>query len=310
MSKEIPIVEFTPTELKTKTVSAESLELAYRMFSEKGCLVLKNVLDPALIQELHRDYIKTNSQYFTESDSPDALNVGNKRKMITVELKPPFSNEQLYANPFFFPVVNRILGGDCILGSFGSVVSMPGAEMQHIHFDHPHLFKDCEAESIMDKFPSFAITVVIPLVPINNETGPTRMWPGSHLLPRSHKKKIIEEGEYLDPTGEPGDCILFDYRLLHTGMPNKSNHVRPILYSIYYRPWFRDMVNYARQKPVVMSDENYQLVPDSYKKLFSWTLGDQWSIRAQADPTKKQPRNSPCHCNSGLKYKHCHGKLN
>jgi len=307
MSSSSPVLELSSSELETKTIDQKNLERACQIFSKEGFVVIKNVLDPKFVDELLQDYIKTNADYFHYGSSADALEVGDKRKMITVELKPPFNSIDLYANPFFFPIVNRLLGGNCILGSFGSVVSLPGSEMQQIHFDHPNLFRDYELAGIMARIPAFAITVVIPLVAITDETGPTRMWPGSHLLPRGLKQKLINEGATYDPLCERGDCILFDYRLLHAGMPNKSSQVRPILYSIYYRPWFRDAVNYAKQEPLLMSLENFRKVPDQYTHLFTWALDRSWTTTPQ--PTSPQSRNSPCECGSGLKYKHCHGKV-
>ncbi len=39
-----------------------------------------------------------------------------------------------------------------------------------------------------------------------------------------------------------GDALLFDARLLHFGLPNRSAQglARPLLYVNYHRPWFAD----------------------------------------------------------------------
>ena len=41
-----------------------------------------------------------------------------------------------------------------------------------------------------------------------------------------------------------GDCMLLDYRTLHTGLPNQGTRVRPILYMVYARGWFFDDANH------------------------------------------------------------------
>jgi len=181
--------------------------------------------------------------------------------------------------------------------------------MQGIHYDHPSIYNDGEVQDIAEKLPAFAITAVIPLVDITEETGPTRMWPGSHLVSQEQSQKFIDSDEFIDPVVSAGDCILFDYRLLHTGLPNRSELVRPILYNVYYRPWFRDIVNYSKQNPLLISEEAYRNIPDRFVKLFSWAAETNWSSSEQYNLGKGLSRNSPCHCDSGERYKHCHGKL-
>ena len=90
MSTSGPVLEISSTEIEAKKMDQSTLENACQIFSKEGFVVMKNVLDPELIEELHQAYIKTNASYFHSGSSADALEVGDKRKMITVELKPPF----------------------------------------------------------------------------------------------------------------------------------------------------------------------------------------------------------------------------
>ena len=41
-----------------------------------------------------------------------------------------------------------------------------------------------------------------------------------------------------------GDIIVFDYRVVHRGMANAASAARPVLYSTFSRPWFRDALNF------------------------------------------------------------------
>jgi len=72
--------------------------------------------------------------------------------------------------------------------------------------------------------------------------GPTEFFVGSHR----------KECKY-DPAGKAsarfdglaaGSAIIFDYRILHRGLANRSAARRPLLYFTYGRAWFRDATNY------------------------------------------------------------------
>jgi ectoine hydroxylase-related dioxygenase (phytanoyl-CoA dioxygenase family) len=105
-------------------------------------------------------------------------------------------------------------------------------------------------------------------VPLTEATGSTRLWPGSHLVVDSQ----ATSGAPADPLVALGDCYLMDYRLMHGGMPNHSNIVRPILYNVYYRPWFRDYQNYPLQAPLAMTEAERRRVPQEYRGLFDWSF--------------------------------------
>ena len=126
------------------------------------------------------------------------------------------------------------LGAECILGSFGAITALPGAEDQHVHRDHPFLFQD---EAIDTAMPAYAINVIIPLVGMDAGHGTTRVWPGSHRVWSEDKAKQLPSE---DPVAPVGSCIIIDYRLLHAGTGNRSHQVRPILYVAFHRPWFKD----------------------------------------------------------------------
>jgi hypothetical protein len=74
-------------------------------------------------------------------------------------------------------------------------------------------------------------------------TGTTRLWPRTHVLDDEAAAAVAPE----DPVVLAGSCLLMDYRLRHGGTANRSETVRPILYNVYQRRWFRDFVNYGQQ---------------------------------------------------------------
>ena len=132
-----------------------------------------------------------------------------------------------------------------------------------VHKDHPALFLEADDP---DAFPSFAITAIVPMLGFNAVSGTTRVWKGSHLC----SSKKAEQMEFQDPSAPRGSCLLMDYRLTHQGRGNQSDKVRPILTMIYHRPWFRDIANYGKQEPLLMSDHAFEQVPEDHRHLFDW----------------------------------------
>ena len=177
-----------------------------------------------------------------------------------MELQAPFNTTLLYANPLVFPIIKQILGEDCILGGFGAAVSLPGAADQSVHMDHPRLFN--HAVDILN--PCVAINMMVPLVNLTDINGTTRVWRGSHIA----SDEAIDNIEPEDPHVSIGSCYLIDYRLSHQGIANRSKEVRPIMYIVYSRPWFRDTVNYRKQPRIQTSSEESKKVPEAYRSLF------------------------------------------
>jgi hypothetical protein len=52
-----------------------------------------------------------------------------------------------------------------------------------------------------------------------------------------------------------------DYRLWHQGAANRSNRPRPVLYIIYTRSWFTDLVNFRKHARLRLSKEDALAMP-------------------------------------------------
>ena len=77
---------------------------------------------------------------------------------------------------------------------------------------------------------------------------------------------------YQDPTVSLGSCFFMDSRLTHQGMANNSQQVRPIVSIVYQRPWYQDNLNYKKQKPILINEEQLSAVPDDLKSLVEWAV--------------------------------------
>lgn len=261
-SNQAPAIHL-PTNLpQHELVNPTLIDTAQSLFAADGVLVIHDLFSKSLIAGLHQAFADRYHPYFADREYEHVLDVGDKRKMLTLDFQAPFNDPALYANPFLLGLMQKVLGEDVVLGSFGAVIALPGAKAQHIHRDHPALFEH-EAPDL--QLPSFAVAVVVPLVDLTPATGSTRVWKGSHKPSRSPHPGMDEAFE---PYVAAGSCYLMDYQLLHGGTANVSAQVRPILYIVYYRSWFQETVNYEKQAKIAITRQAYEAIPEPYTFLF------------------------------------------
>ncbi len=258
----IPAIQLSDDEIASGSLRADTFLVAKQIFHNKGVLMIENAFNAQFIKSL-ADLVSEDSAHLLDDyNNSEALVVGHKRLMLTLELKGALNSASLYANPLLMTLIQELLGPNFILGSLGGVISLPGAEDQHFHRDHPFLFRQ---ESIDIAMPSFAINVLIPLIGLNENYGTTRIWPGSHRLFAAEEALALPS---YDPIAQPGSCLLLDYRLVHGGTANVSPVARPLLYAVYHRPWFKDFVNFRKFAALRISAEEFANVPEDYREWF------------------------------------------
>jgi len=263
-------VDLSKLDSIAKSDGAALTDRAADLFREHGALFLEGAFPKDLIQRVAEAFAaKYESISKKELRKRDAV-VGDRRYMVTVDIKKPFNDPALYANPTVMPILEQLLSAHLRIASFGAVAAWPGAEAQPIHLDHPPLF---EADSLGDELPPYAVTLVIPLVEVTADMGPTAIWPGSHRSPDriEQLQRLMTTPDFSDaeqPITKLGDAYMMDYRLIHGGMPNDSETIRPILYLVYSRPWFRDGFNFTSQPAVQISKKQRKKVPQRWQGLF------------------------------------------
>ena len=231
---------------------------AARQFADAGVIILKNLLPAHRVAEFGTAYTE---RYSTGISAHRIKEVGDDRAMITLSMEGAFASPDIFANPVALSIVAELLGEDFILGSYVAVTSQPGAAAQSDHADRAGLFEDVALDASV---PAYSITLVIPLVALNEITGSTRFYPGSHRDPDMVDLTMAV------PDAEPGDAILFDSRILHGGQANRSGSPRPILYCTYHRTWYRDVSNFRNMPAVIVDDSTLARMPDAERGLVSW----------------------------------------
>lgn len=119
-------------------------------------------------------------------------------------------------------------------------MSLPGSIDQTIHADTAHLWTHAE-------LPGHYYNLFLPGVDCPEEAGQTAFVLGTHFL-KSCARVMTQEGgqaeleeKLIRPHLQVGDALLFDCRILHFGLGNRSTHVwRPMLYINYHQQWFVD----------------------------------------------------------------------
>jgi ectoine hydroxylase-related dioxygenase (phytanoyl-CoA dioxygenase family) len=235
------ILRIVPSEAERAagTLGSEMIEQASQSFRIEGALIIEDIVDTTIVAEARQAFGEAYSCYLDGSEHEEALRVGGRRLLITVNLEPPFDNPQLFANPYLLPVLRAALNDGFVLGAFGVVCSLPSAPAQHRHHDGGILFPSSGLDKLL---PAAAITVGIPLLEMNEVHGTTALWLGSH-----RDAKPLEEG--IEPVVHEGSCMLWDFRLKHCGTPNRGTVPRPLLYLTYCRPWFVEHLNFNKRNP-------------------------------------------------------------
>ena len=234
---------------------ALSGQVGAALLAEHGCLALEQAF-PA-----HRLSACLSHHLAQSRAVADGLPVGDQRVMHPLPLSGPFNAPELYAQPLILALMSALLGPDFLIGSITLVVARPGAGAQHLHADHPPLFTRGAAGAGL---PAHAFTLLIPLVDTDGEVGGTEVFKGSHRGAADPQAMGIGQTRPLSL----GSGLLFDYRLLHRGLANRSSHDRPVLSIVYQRSWFRDAVNFNRFAPLQMSLPELKRVPGELSGLF------------------------------------------
>ena len=241
---------------------SEQIRAASDCFTRHGYAILDHVIPEDTVRALHDDFNDRYRDYIADREPEDSLQVGNKRFMIPLHLSGSLGAPLVFANPYVVALVREVLDKDAVLEAFGAIISLSGSEAQHPHPDGPALF----SRDLSPFLPAHALTFALPLVEMNDVSGTTALWPGSHRWKKFDDTALPER-----PVIPVGSCLLWDFRLIHSGAPNLSDRPRPMVYATYARPWYQDPVNFikAAQQRLVFEPTFLQGLDENVRPLFS-----------------------------------------
>ncbi len=157
------------------------------------------------------------------------------------------------------------LGDDAEHSFSGVVFSDPGSPAQCWHTDSPHL--------AAEHLPAHALNVLVALHDITVEMGPTEFALGSHFLTNhlSNQSLVRDELIYQHADTSPeklvkgtdnqlpesfvtelaaGSCLIFDDRIMHRGLANRSNSARHVAYFSYRKKGYSENTHFESRQSV------------------------------------------------------------
>ena len=165
----------------------------------------------------------------------------------------------------WWSVVAAALGEDAEREFSGVVSSDPSSPAQYWHSDSPHMASEHR--------PAHAVNVLVALHDVPMIMGPTECARGSHFLTNhlSNPSLAVEELIYQHAGTSPeslvkgtshrmpeswaspmsaGSCLVFDDRILHRGLANRSATTRHVAYFLYCRKGHSTNTYFESQRSV------------------------------------------------------------
>ncbi len=201
---------------------------AVEAFRRDGVAVIDDVVDPALLADclamIERDYPADR----LAGRGGFALDDDARRFSMALIAAGSLGEPGVLLNPHVRAFADAVLGNDAVMDSYGLLLSLPGAPDQKVHFD-ALLFPETTLDRVL---PTTTIAVAMPLVVMDEVSGTTAFWRGSQ---RNHA--IAGDPDFA-PRVAVGSVLLWDYRVMHRGLANRSDRPRPVLFSGLSRSWW------------------------------------------------------------------------
>lgn len=207
-------------------IDAENRDDILRALDQDGGVIVRTLVDTALIETLRDDILKASSDY-----SPGVANqgMGDWGKMFVGENTIRFSSLglvtpayfQLLENKPYQQIADAALLPHCSSYWVNTAQAMligPGSDAQILHRDCTNWPQVCEAG--WPDCPEVTISAMIALEETSEELGATRVIPGSHRWPN------IDDCGDPDMTVpaelSPGDALVYSGKLVHGGGANRT----------------------------------------------------------------------------------------
>jgi tetratricopeptide (TPR) repeat protein len=233
-----------------------------KILDEAGAVLIDQIISKDLVRDLRNDFDQQVKDWQT-SGLGKPNNVGDKRFTVPIRIRGAFEDPAIYANPALINLMTRAMGEKPVLHAFGGVVTSAGARMQHVHREHPLLFNTDPGNA---NVPLYATTILVPLIDLDEESGGTQYWEGTHKTGKDENWKGESEVVYTPA----GSALVLDYRTYHGGMPCSATHGRPLLYYTYAMPWFTDTLAFESHAALGLSDSERKNIPEKHRYLFKF----------------------------------------
>lgn len=238
------------------------LLLHLKAIEEDGFTILENVFSAdradafrERIREIECKTLRPLEPDETEEDSSFYRTAGLLR------IDPLFWDVPI--DPLVNRVVEGVLGSDFLLSTFTGIDLKPGSNsIQPLHPDDALIPVSRPHER------PIGCTVMWVVDPFNEETGGTRLLPGSHREPLDLLFNQDSErlSQTIQPDMKPGTALVFDHALFHGASDNHSDAWRLGLQVSYHAGWIRPYTNWFRTIPI----EEVREFPEQLRDLLGY----------------------------------------
>ena len=225
----------------------------------EGVCRLEDAVDPAVLADCLAHLQAGHPRLFKPEATAEKLFVSTGRFYTAVEIDAALARREVLLPAAVERVLTAALGPDFVFDSWGVINALPGAEEQHWHRDGGILFPGHPLETML---PATAVTLAIPLVEMNDETGTTG------FARRTHRAADHPEVPDHEPRVPVGDALLWDYRVFHKGLTNRSAIARPLIYATLCRDWWSDTQNHEGQARLLFARSAYTALDPALQRRF------------------------------------------
>ncbi|NKB97907.1 MAG: hypothetical protein GKR90_05350 [Pseudomonadales bacterium] len=178
------LIEISPDELVAGTLAQDKLSTLHQLFRKHGYVVVTNLVSRGVCAQLREAFIEDVAAIRRRSDlTPHEQRTAVGHLQLGPRRYAPFVSRELVANNIIENVVLEILGSSAWLGFYSGNVNCPNSGHQPVHFDRPFAWQsESEAHDAGQLWPPPPITLScsIALTDINEMSGATEIYPGTH----------------------------------------------------------------------------------------------------------------------------------
>lgn len=209
-----------------------SLDEHLAEIDDRGFTVLARVIEPELVHRL----VATIDRLMGELEVPFGENVflGHRTRRIFNLLPRDDVFTEVPLHPKVLPLVDEVLGGQCLLSSLTAIEMQAGQRAQPFHADdgsltlpRPHVAIVCPAIWALTEFSA--------------ANGGTRVVPGSHRWDRAPRPD--EQVDYVNVEMDAGSVLVYHGSLWHSGGDNDTGERRVGIVANYCAGYIRQEEN-------------------------------------------------------------------
>ena len=215
--------------LRAGVDQAAAVAEAIAILRRDGVVVLDDLVDPALVERCG-DEIALRYPDMARPDRERNHGPYEGRHCMPMLVEGSLGDPSLLVPRAVSHISAELLEPQYKVDSVGLLVSVPGAPDQKAHHD-AWLYPK---EGLDRLLPPFALAFAMPLVTMDEASGHMAFWRRSHRSPSTEP-----DGPHdFAPEVHPGSAILWDFRVLHYGLANRSPRPRPVIFTVLSREWW------------------------------------------------------------------------